>query len=125
VVLPGDETSLLERGYEYDVANEQGMTCLVIRGFRLPFGYSPQNVDLLLRIPPGYPDVPPDMYWVDPAVSIADGRPPRGTEGRETYLGRSWQRFSRHVPGDQWRSSDGLATYLALIRRDLEDELRG
>jgi len=43
-----------------------------------------------------------------------------GTETREIHLGRSWQRWSRHIQG-QWRPGiDNLATYLAYVRRCLD-----
>ena len=38
----------------------------------------------------------------------------------EHYLGRSWQRWSRHLLPGQWRSGvDGVESYLVLIRQDL------
>jgi hypothetical protein len=36
-------------------------------------------------------------------------------------VGRSWQRWSRHFAAGQWQSGiDGLESFLALVRRELE-----
>jgi hypothetical protein len=97
------------------------MTCVVLRGYVLPTGYNQSRSDLLLRLSPGYPDVPPDMWWFDPPVRLADGRAVQATDSIEHHLGRSWQRWSRHFSAGQWRSGiDCLESFLALIRKELE-----
>jgi hypothetical protein len=61
------------------------------------------------------------MWWFDPPVHRADSTPLPGTEVVEQHLGRSWQRWSRHFNTGQWHSGvDGLESYLALIRQNLE-----
>jgi len=80
----------------------------------------------LLRFSPGYPDVAPDMWWFDPPVRRRDGQPIPATEVIERYLGRSWQRWSRHFAAGQWRSGvDGLESFLALVRKELERHVPG
>src|SRR5258708_24899269 len=69
-----DITCLEERGVQYSVATEANMICVVIPGYVLPPGYGRAQADLLLRLSPGFPDVPPDMWWFDPAIRLADGR---------------------------------------------------
>jgi hypothetical protein len=82
---------------------------------------SGSRADLLLRLSPGYPDVPPDMWWFNPAVRRADGRPIAATESQEAYFGRTWQRWSRHLNSGQWRAGvDSIESYLALVRKELE-----
>lgn len=94
-----------------------GFVHVVLTDFPAP-GLDPRHVDLLLRLPIGFPDATPDMFWVSPALT-AKGAAIPGTEQTETYLGRSWQRWSRHI-GGQWRSgADNLETYLAYVRRAL------
>lgn len=110
-----------ERGTEYSITSEANMTCVILLGYVLPTGYSPSRSDLLLRLSPGYPDVPPDMWWFDPPVRLADGRTVQATDSIEHYLGRSWQRWSRHFGAGQWKSGiDCLESFLALIRKELE-----
>jgi hypothetical protein len=122
MTLPSAETAYLtERGVEYSVAAEANMTCVVIRGYVLPAGYDRVQADLLLRLSPGFPDVPPDMWWLSPAVRLRDGRPVPATEVIEHHLGCNWQRWSRHFTPGQWRSgTDSLESFLALIRKELE-----
>ena len=80
----------------------------------------PRTSTLLLRLPPGFPDAGPDMFWLDPPVSRPASGPIPGTESREPYLGRTWQRWSRHIQ-NQWRPSiDNLETYLVYVRRCLD-----
>ena len=96
------------------------MTCVVISRWLLPAGFDHDAADLLLRLSPGYPDIPPDMWWFVPAIRSAGGQQLPATDVSETYLGRSWQRWSRHFAAGQWQSGvDGLKSYLALIREDM------
>jgi hypothetical protein len=61
------------------------------------------------------------MWWFDPPVRRADGQQIPATDAIEHHLGRSWQRWSRHLATGQWRSGvDGLESFLALVRRELE-----
>jgi Prokaryotic E2 family E len=116
-----DLTHLAQRGCEYSVTAEANMICVVLRGYALPAGYNQSRSDLLLRLSPGYPDVPPDMWWFDPPVKLADGRSIQATDSIENHLGRSWQRWSRHFSSGQWRSGiDCLESFLALVRKELE-----
>jgi hypothetical protein len=116
-----DEAFLREKGFDFEVQPDSGMLCVVINQYELPAGYSPRKTDLLLRLPVGYPDAAPDMFWCDPPVVHSSGTVPVASDLRESYIGRTWQRFSRHLAGGQWRSGvDGLQNYLTLIRRDLQ-----
>lgn len=116
-----DEAYLRRLGLAYQVLPESGLICVVIKDWPLPPGYSPERVDLLVRLPPGFPDAQPDMYWCDPPVRlIKTGGHPIAADQFEQYLGRTWQRFSRHMPAGTWRpGTDSLETYITLIRTDL------
>lgn len=120
--LPASDLEFLtERGIAHEVTVEGGLTCVVVRGWVLPAGFDQAEADLLLRLSPGYPDVQPDMWWFSPAVRLASGAALPATEVTETILGRNWQRWSRHLDAGQWHSGvDGLESYLALVRQELE-----
>lgn len=120
--LPLNDQAYLEaRGLTFETTSESNMTCVLLRGYPLPEGYDRSRSDLLLRLSPGYPDVPPDMWWFDPPVKLSNGRVVQATECIEQHLGRSWQRWSRHFNQRQWRSGvDCLESFLALIRKELE-----
>lgn len=115
-----DQRTLDELGLEYTVATEGGFVTVVLKGFPLAAKLQPAVADLLMRLPPGFPDAAPDMFWLEPAVAGPDGAAIPGTESREQHLGRTWQRWSRHI-ANQWRPGiDNLATYLAYMRRCLD-----
>ena len=116
-----DAAFLNDRQIPHTIAAEGGMVNVILPSFQLPSGMDRSASDLLVRLVGGYPDVAPDMWWFDPAVRRADGRSIPATDVIETYLGRTWQRWSRHFQPGQWQPGrDGLESYLALIRRELE-----
>lgn len=120
LLLPADCCCLEDRGLAYEASAEAGMTCVVIKSWQLPAGYDRTESDLLVRLPAGFPDVAPDMWWFTPAVKLASGAEIPATQVVENHLGREWQRWSRHFQPGQWRSGlDGLESYLALIQREL------
>lgn len=120
-MLPGEDTAYLRRlGCEWVEQPERGFTCVVIKGFRIPPGYHVDRSDLLVRLPPGFPDAAPDMWWFDPPLRISGGGAPPATDQTESYLGRTWQRWSRHFPSGTWRPGrSGLESYVSLIRKEL------
>lgn len=126
-MLPATDTQYLDAsGLCYSVAMDSGMQCVIFPGFVLPHGFNRPAADLLLRLHPGYPDVPPDMWWFDPTIARADGRVIAATNLIERYLGRSWQRWSRHLRPGQWRSGiDGIENYIAIVRSELNRSVVG
>lgn len=122
MAIPEEEiNSLIQRGLLHTVVEEGNMTCVVFAGYTLPSGVTVAQADLLVRLSPGFPDIPPDMWWFSPAVMRADGQAISATDVTEVHLGRSWQRWSRHLPAGQWQPGvDCIESFLALIRRELE-----
>jgi hypothetical protein len=122
MTLPAlDQQYLDDRQIEHRIEIENGMVCVVLPNWQLPAGLSVAETDLLLRLPAGYPDIAPDMWWVAPAIQRADGGVIPATEVTEQCLGREWQRWSRHFQTGQWQSGvDGLESYFALIRSELQ-----
>jgi hypothetical protein len=126
MTLPvSDEEYLVQRGIEHSATVERNMICVVLSQYRLPPGFRETHADLLLRLSSGYPDVPPDMWWFSPAICRADGSAIAATQVTEHYLGRTWQRWSRHLPAGFWRLGvDSIESFLALIRKELENSAR-
>lgn len=122
MTLPNPDLEFLtERQLKYHVHDEQGVTCVVFEDWPLPPGYSQDCANLLVRLMPGYPDVAPDMWWFTPILKLTDGSAIPASELIETYLAQQWQRWSRHFQPGQWQSGiDGLESFLALIRSDVE-----
>src|ERR1700728_2699794 len=79
-----------------------GWQFLVISDFELPGAFQPNRVELLVKLPPGFPDAAPDMFWVHPAVRTGAGNVPRSTSN-ERLLGKNWQRFSWHLAAGAWK----------------------
>lgn len=79
-----------------------GWTFVVISNYELPAGFAPNRVDLLVKLPPGFPDAAPDMFWVRPEVRAPNGTVPKSTSP-EHLLGKSWQRFSWHLAPGAWK----------------------
>ena len=92
-----------------------GWSFLVISDYALPTGFQPGAVELLIKLPPGFPDAQPDMFWVSPSVKTANGSLPRAT-CIEQLLGREWQRFSCHLAAGAWQpGSSTLADFMRCI----------
>jgi hypothetical protein len=114
-----DQQYLADRQIPNQVVVEGGMVSVLLPGWPLPAGLSVAQTDVLLRLAAGYPDIPPDMWWVDPEILRADRTVIPATQVREPYFGRTWQRWSRHFHAGQWQSGvDGLESYLALMRAE-------
>jgi Prokaryotic E2 family E len=125
-MLPSVDAAFLDgKSLKHEVIVEAGTICVIIPGLRLPSGLSATETDLLLRLAPGYPDVPPDMWWFSPAIRRRDGTVIPATDAMETHLGRNWQRWSRHLDAARWMSGvDSLESYFALITSELEKAAR-
>jgi hypothetical protein len=115
---------LRAKGYDFEVVVEANMICVVLKEFDLPSGYSPENVDLLLRLPLQFPEAGPDMFWTSPDVRYLRGGSPPQTQVQEHHVGRTWQRWSRHFGQSNWRPGvDDLRSYVRLIRSTMEREV--
>lgn len=99
----------------WDASIDAGMVCLTITDFPVAVGLTPASCELLVRLPAGFPDTGPDMFWFASPVTRVDGQPIPATDVTETHLGRSWHRWSRHI-GGAWRPGvDDLRSYITYI----------
>jgi hypothetical protein len=119
-MLTEDDRNFLDSmGWRYETKPDGELVCLTIFDYPLPDGYAVPQADLLLRLPRGFPDAAPDMFWFFPEVLYPGGAAPPATGERLQFDGRVWQRWSRHL-ATAWRPGiDNLQTYLRLIRNDL------
>lgn len=94
----------------------EGWSFLVITDFTLPPGFQPEKVQLLVKLPPTYPDAAPDMFWVHPEVQTPNGTVPRSTSS-ERILDMNWQRFSWHLANGAWMPGiSDIRDYLRCVR---------
>jgi len=121
MMLPPDDAEFLSRaGYTWRTFEEGGTLNVEVSNFPLPDGLSAKTVTVLFRLSPGYPDAPPDMWWVIPHLTTAGGGVIQATESLEIYDGRTWQRWSRHLDPSSWKAGvDGLESYIRLLRTEL------
>ena len=82
-----------------DGRNKKG---IVLPKFSLPAQkYNRNQVDVLIILPSGYPDVAPDMFYLEPWIKLVQGnRYPKAANNPFAFNGRSWQRWSRH--NNEW-----------------------
>ncbi|MFN7017546.1 MAG: E2/UBC family protein [Fimbriimonadales bacterium] len=66
-----------------DYDDEAG-SWVVIKDFPLPPGYNYERTDVLILLPPNYPQTPPDWFYVDDNLRLADGRKPSHVFYNET-----------------------------------------
>lgn len=116
-LLSLSDRSFLERSYpSHSVFTEGNHICVVIEAFGLADGLEPSVSDLLIRLPGGYPDRHPDMFWFGDAIKRTDGAPIRAVGSRMTVSGRVWHRWSRHMRADEWSASGGLRAYVGYVK---------
>ncbi|TAL64475.1 MAG: hypothetical protein EPN88_10915 [Bacteroidetes bacterium] len=118
-----DRDYLVDKGFQFEEKIDAGRNGLIIRNWVLPDGkYTIKTADLLIIIPQGYPEVRPDMWYFSPELLLKLGnRQPRQTQAKINFEGRSWQRWSRHFPANEWRSGiDGIHTYIKKIITAIE-----
>lgn len=90
-----------------------GWNFVILEQFPLPAAYRPGATSLLVKLPPTFPDAQPDMFWVRPAVTLANGAAPNGTS-TERVFGEDWQRFSWHLQPGAW--TPGQSTFRDYMR---------
>lgn len=97
-----------------------GWMFVVLNGYPVPEGYTPNVARLLVKLPPLFPEAAPDMFWVSPQLRTSSGTLPQGT-CNETLLGGEWQRFSWHLLPGAW--TPGISTlrdFMRCVRGRLE-----
>jgi hypothetical protein len=97
-----------------------GWTFMILDSFALPVEFRPRNIRLLVKIPPGFPDAAPDMFWVQPPVCLPGGVAPNGTS-MEVVLAEPWQRFSWHLQPGAWQPGiSDMRDFMRCIRSRFE-----
>lgn len=125
MALTGEDEAYLQAHYpgRWKLQTETtGFQLLLLEGFVLPTGYTPDTATLMLRVPPDYPMGALDMFYFDPAVARTDGTA-IGAVGNENHGGRTWQRWSRH-DREAWQPGfHGVATHIARMENTMRTEM--
>lgn len=121
-LLPRQDRRYLEgRGITVREVIEGGKKGVILTGITLPEGkYQVAQADILILLPPSYPEIAPDMFYAVPHLKLLAGqREPRCTQARQAFDRQNWQRWSRH--NNQWRpGTDGIWTMLKRVEEALE-----
>ncbi len=116
-----DRKYLEEHQIEHELVTYEGTTGVILKNIALPAGKFDQSaVEVLVLLPPGYPDVCPDMFYLLPWVRLAaTDAYPKAADQAFPFSGKSWQRWSRH--SQEWRPGvDGIHTMIARMRQAVE-----
>ncbi len=129
-LLPEDDVEFLrQKEWRHSVYRVGGEVHVVLHDCVIPDVYNIAKADILIRLPAGYPNANPDMYWTKQDVRFKDTgnwpeacahhEVPGSGVGAEIYESTPWQRWSRHF-NNGWRPGvDGLRTYVAAVLQDL------
>ncbi len=110
-----------------DIAVDQDLRWLVLENVPLPAGWNMSHTWVLILIPPGYPTTPPDNFYTDPALRLADGQQPAKTNLEQRQAERRCLMFSVHVEKGDWNPgaspADGhnLATFVSAALKRLAE----
>lgn len=112
---------LTERGIAFQEIQDGGNQAVILQGISLPVGrFDVSSVSVLILLPSGYPDSPPDMFYVFPWIRlISRNSYPTAADQPLFFVGQKWQRWSRH--NNIWRPGvDGIWTMLKRVKTALE-----
>lgn len=122
-ILPAKDLEYLQaKRIEFEEHEENRQKVIILKGRPLPEGrFDVQQADVLILLPPGYPDAPPDMFYLLPWVKLVNGGGyPRKADRPFPFKGQSWQRWSRH--SKEWRpGADGIWTMLKRVEFALQE----
>lgn len=106
---------------------DPALNWFVVKRFPLPQGWNSSQTSVLVLIPSGYPTTPPDNFYTDGELRLADGRPPGSTTANQHQADRIWLMFSYHVEPSDWSPSPriveghNLLTFLAGVDGRLKE----
>lgn len=116
-----DVAHLQSKAIAYKEVEQSGQKGIILVSYSLPAArFDVVKADILIVLPPGYPDVAPDMFYLLPWVRLAaENRYPSRADQPFGFGGQNWQRWSRHNP--EWRPGiDGIWTMLKRIDTALQ-----
>ena len=115
--LPAPDREYLEsKGVAFEEVQDGGQKAIILKSIPLPSGrFDAPVADILIILPPAYPDVAPDMFHLIPWVRLVPaGKYPNAADQPVMFKGQNWQRWSRH--NSEWRPGiDGIWTMLKRV----------
>lgn len=96
-----------------------------MRGVPLPDGWNKNATDVLIILGPGYPNTPPDNFYVPTGLQLANGSNPGNfSPNAFSHEGKSWDMFSWHhesgwAPAADIGGGSNLLTFMLEVERRL------
>jgi len=122
--LPEDDDEFLRgKGFDWSLVPDGDGGLLVVRNHPVNRAkYDREVTDLMIRIPAQYNMAKLDMWYVDPPLRLlGSNQYPHQAATFEAHGGRTWQRFSRHLPDGVWRAGiDGLPMFFTFINAEFK-----
>ena len=122
----GGRSRLTSEDYEYLNANYKGRWELTnqhelfFKSFPLPKGYYQSTIDMIIPLPPNYPDGPVEKFYLIPGIKRRDGKGISNVSGCNLYGGSQfWSRKLAWRPG-----RSGISNTIHLVENELEAEAR-
>ncbi|NOZ51693.1 MAG: hypothetical protein GXP08_00920 [Gammaproteobacteria bacterium] len=124
-LLDKDRAYLNALDIEWKTVLDGGRRWLIIRNYILPSGYNHEHTTIAIEIPTTYPGAAIDMFYVYPALTLANGGKIEQTQSTVNIVGTTYQRWSRHLNGaTRWNPlTDCVVTHLAVIEESLLREV--
>lgn len=123
--LPEQDVDYLDScGHRWETIQEGGMW-VIIYDYPVPEGYTIKLVNVALKIDAGYPVSQIDMAYFNPDLVRLDNLG-IGALAIQGFMGRNWQRWSRHRTGENpWRPGlDDISTHLQMVSYWMEREIK-
>jgi hypothetical protein len=124
-----EELKLVQARYG-DIEIGTQLEWLVINHWPLPNGWNKQETAVLVFIPPGYPVTPPDNFYADNDLRLANGNlPGNASPGQRSHLDKQWLQFSYHVERGDWHphadllQGHNLLTFLNGVEKRLKEAI--
>lgn len=103
-----EELALLEKRYGL-LEHDDNLTWFVVPRFPLLAGWNATETRVMVLLPPGYPTTPPDNFYTDSELRLANGGSPGNTSNATPVGGDAWLMFSFHVLDDQqWKPHEDV-----------------
>lgn len=120
------EIALVQKQYP-GVRHGQNYDWVVVEDVPLPDDYNRDTTDVLIVIPSGYPETPPDNFWVPPGLRLENGgQPDAFNPNHRTHEGEEWDRFSWHeddgwAPSEDVEEGSNLMTFMSTVEERLKE----
>lgn len=100
---------------------------LILPEWDFPAGWNKESGRLLVVIPAAYPTIPPDNFFTDNDLRLADGTLPENSTVNQRQAGEFWLQFSYHAESGDWkphaeiRCGHNLLTFLEAVSARLRE----